>query len=124
MGKYSLGSASTVVNGVDKNNLYLNDNKAKKVVNDLYKQLDAMSASLINVHLLLNQCVACGMVKGVRVKTYKAWARKAKSQANAIDKLKESIHSRFEDDLRNYPLKLLDDRIAELERRIASMSQE
>ncbi len=124
MGKYSLGSAVTEIKGIDKDYFYMDEAKAKKTVNDMLKQLDAMRASLLNIHLLLNQAVSSDMVRGMRAKSYKAWARKAKSQANSIDKLKASLSEKFNDDLRNYPLKLLDDRIAELERRIASLSNE
>ena len=102
----------------------MDEAKAKKTVNDILKQLDVMKASLLNIHLLLNQAVSSDIVKGMRAKSYKAWARKAKSQANSIEKLKASLSDKFDEDLRNYPLKLLDDRIAELERRISSMTNE
>ena len=124
MGKYSLGSATTEVKGIDKNYFYMDEAKAKRTVNDILKQLDVMKSSLLNMHLLLNQAVSSDIVKGMRAKSYKAWARKAKSQANSIEKLKASLSDKFDEDLRNYPLKLLDDRIAELERRISNMTSE
>jgi polyhydroxyalkanoate synthesis regulator phasin len=124
MGKYNLGSVSTEVKGIHKDVFYMNEAKAKRTVNDIIKQLESMEASLINIHLFLNQSVSCGVVKGIRAKSYKGWARKAKSQANAIEKLKNNLIASFNEDLRNYPLKLLDDRIAELERRISNMTNE
>ena len=125
MGKYSLGNTSIdVSDNISKSQLFVDDKHADKLVSDIENELSIINKSFMKVQLLINQSVNMGAVSGKRGSAFKAWARKAKSQANSIDKLKASLSEKFNDDLRNYPLKLLDDRIAELERRIASLSNE
>ena len=122
--KYSLGNHSIEVTNVDRDNLYVNDSKVKGIEKDMQKQLEIIRSSLLNISSLLNRCVNLKVVKGNRVDIYKGWARKAKTQGLAAEKLKANLSEKYSEDLKNYPLKLLDDRIAELERKIANMTKE
>ena len=123
MGKYNLGENKTGLSDqITKTHMYLNEKKANKLVNNIEEQLDDIKKSLFHSQLLLNQSVKSGYVKGKRADAFKAWAKKSKSQANQVEKLKDTLSSSYQDDVHNYPLQLLDDRIAELEKRIASMS--
>lgn len=125
MGKYNLGIASSALrNEVDKKNLYVNDAKAKNIEKDMEKQLDVIRTSLFNIHTLLNQAVNKKYVVGSRAQVFRGWAKKSKSQSLSAKRLMESLNDKYFDDVKNYPIKLLDDRIAELEKRIASMTNE
>ncbi len=124
MGKYNLGmSSSEVANFFDKKNLYVDNKKAKVLVDDTLKQLEIINSSLSKVSALLFEAVSLKYVKGSRASAFKGWARKSKAQAAASLKLSNSVHTKLEDDIRDYPIKLLDDRIAELERKIASLTK-
>lgn len=123
MGKYNLGENNTGLSDqIIRTHMYLNEKKSNKLVDSIEEQLDDIRKSLLHIQLLLNQSAKTEMVKGKRAEAFKGWAKKSKSQANQVEKLKEKLVKTYQDDVHNYPLQLLDDRIAELEKRIASMS--
>ena len=124
MGKFSLGESKTVVNELLKNNdLFVDEIKCDPIINDMSKDLDVMKNSLIRIQNLLNQCVTSGVVKNSRADNFKGWAKKAKSQSSSCEKLKSGLLSKYADDLDKYPLKLLDDRIKELELKISELEK-
>lgn len=124
MGKYSLGEVTKEVSSrINKNNLYLNEKKSSKVVKDMDKQLVDIRASLLKVNLLLNDVVNKKMVTGSHVKVFKGWSLKAKSQAGTALKLKELLDTNYQEDVRQFPIKLLDNRIAELEKKIMRLTK-
>lgn len=123
MGKYNLGKSNVVVqNKVNKEELFVNEVKADIIVKDINKQLDGISNSLHKINNILNRSVNIELVKGSKSNTFKSWAKKAKGQSDNSIKLKEKFNSKYERDVKDYPIKLLDERIAELERKIANMS--
>ncbi|MBQ9018822.1 MAG: hypothetical protein IJ097_00740 [Bacilli bacterium] len=123
MGKYNLGKSNIVVqNKVNKEELFVNEVKADVIVKDINRQLDGISNSLHKINNILNRTVKIELVKGSKANTFKSWAKKAKSQSDNSIKLKEKFNSKYEQDVKDYPIKLLDERIAELERKIANMS--
>lgn len=123
MGKYNLGKSTTKMGGkLTKDELYLNEVKTEPIVKNILKELDDINNSLQKINIILNRSVKIGTVKGSKANTFKAWARKSKEQANNALKLKEKVSTKYEKDVRDYPIKLLDDRIAELEKKIAMMS--
>lgn len=124
MGKYNLGKSTTKMGGkVTKDELYLNEAKTDPVIKNILKELDDISNSLQRININLNRSVKIGAVKGSKAVSFKAWARKSKEQANNALKLKEKLSTKYNKDVRDYPIKLLDDRIAELEKRIAILSK-
>ena len=124
MGKYSLGKSTTKVQDkITRDEIYLNEMKADPVVNNILKELDNINNSLQKINIILNRSVNIGVVKGNKATTIKSWAKKSKEQGNNALKLKEKTSSKYNKDVRDYPIKLLDDRIAELEKKIAIMSK-
>lgn len=124
MGKYSLGKSTTRVgNNLNKNDLYINEVKADPIVKNILKELDDINSSLQKINIILNRSVKIEAVKGSKARSFKAWARKCKEQANNALKLKEKVSTKYNKDVKDYPIKLLDDRIAELEKKIAMMSK-
>ena len=124
MGKYNLGTASIEINKLlNKKDFYLNVSKASNIESDIEKQLDSIKVSLLNINNLLNKATNDGVVSGKRADAFKSWAKKAKSQSLTASKLKEKINNKYSEDVREYPLKVLNDRIAELEKKIADMSE-
>lgn len=124
MGKYSLGKSTTKMSTkLSKDELYLNEVKAEKVVKNILKELDGINDSLQKINIILNKSIKLGVVKGSKANTFKSWAKKCKGQANNALKLKEKVSTKYDKDAKDYPIKLLDDRIAELEKKIAAMSE-
>ena len=124
MGKYNLGkSTKEVQNKIVKDKLSINESKAKPLVKDIDKQLDNISDSLHKINNILNRSVSIGLIKGSKGNSFKSWAKKSKAQADNAIKLKTRLDESFETDVREYPIKLLDQRIAELEKKIESMSK-
>lgn len=123
MGKYNLGRSTTKVGEkIVKDNLYLNEAKADPIVKSILKELDNVNNSLQKINIILNRSVNIGVVKGNKANTFKSWARKSKEQGNNALKLVDKVSTKYNKDVRDYPIKLLDDRIAELEKKIAMMS--
>lgn len=123
MGKYNLGKSTTKMDQrLVKEGIYINEVKADPIVRNILKELDDVSVSLQKINIILNRSVNIGVVKGNKTNTFKSWARKGKEQANNALKLKEKLSTKYDKDVRDYPIKLLDDRIAELEKKIAMMS--
>lgn len=123
MGKYNLGEVSTVVSDkIQKKGLYVNEKKADDLVYDIDLQLNAIKKSLTKIQSLINQSVNMGVVSGKRATAFKSWARKAKSQANQSEKLRVSLVESYRDDVKAYPIYLLDERIASLEAKIVELS--
>ena len=122
MGKYNLGSSITDINRVvNKEDLYINDSKARAIEKDILKQLDIIRVSLMKSNEILNKTINKKIIKGSRVDVFKGWSKKAKAQSMASEKLKCFLKDSYEMDLRNYPIKLLDERIAELEKKISDL---
>lgn len=124
MGKFNLGVASTELsNTINRDRLYMNEAKAKPLKDDIEKQLEVIRVSLSNINALLNKTVSNEVVKGSRAETFKGWAKKAKSQAAAVEKIKTLLIEKYAEDARNYPIQLLDNRIAELEKKLSEISK-
>lgn len=123
MGKYNLGkSTTTVQNKITKDTFYLNESKCNNIIKDIDNQLDSISSSLHKINNILNRTVSIGVVKGTKANSFKSWAKKSKSQGDNALKLKEKINSKYSLDVKDYPIRILNERIAELERKIASMN--
>ncbi len=124
MGKYNLGKSKTSVNvQITKDNLYIDEKRCKKLEKSIEKNLDVLEKSMMNIEVILNKAVKTGAVTSSRAKVFKSWGRKCKSQANSASKLKEKISTSFAEDAKNYPIKLLDERIMELEKKLASLEK-
>ena len=121
MSKYDLASSSINISDIDREHIFINDKKVKNIEKDMEKQLDVVRSSLLNINSLLNRCVNLKIVKGSRIDVYKGWARKAKTQRHSAEKAKVSLSEQYSADLINYPIKLLDERINELEKKIADL---
>ena len=123
MGKYNLGkSTSKVGEKLVKEGIFLNEVKSDPIIKNIVKELDDISTSLKKINITLNRSVNIGVIKGSKANTFKSWARKSKEQANNALKLQEKVSTKYNKDVRDYPIKLLDERIAELEKKIAMMS--
>lgn len=124
MGKYDLGvSNSKISENIKKDKLYVNEEKAKVVVDDINHQLNEVKAALSSLYSVLNKSVSSGVVSGTRKEVFRGWAKKCKSQVLSTERMKNKLFDQFYADVNNYPIKLLDSRIIELEKKIASMNR-
>lgn len=124
MGKYNLGKKEIFVDSrLSKDKIFVNEEKLKVLGKEIEGKLDAIRVELANINNLLNRSVNVGLVKGNKAKTFKSWAKKAKSQAENADKLKNNFIESVEKDLADFPIKELDSRIAALEKELAELTK-
>lgn len=103
--------------------VFLNEAKVGPTIEDIEKQLGELEKSLTSVSVSINKLVNQKVIKGNRVDAYKSLSKKAKAQATAASKLKVTLHEKYVEDLQFYSIQLLDQRIAALERKIASLGE-
>ena len=110
MKKTNLGKSNSVVSEkLDKNNLFVDEKKSKKVVYNIDKNLELIADSMTNIEKLLNKTLSTTKVSSSRIKVFRLWSRKCKSQANSAEKLREKLVNGYEEDVRTYPLKKLEE---------------
>lgn len=109
------------LNSIDKNTLFVNEVKLNSLSKDMQKQLDVIGTSLTNINCNLNKLINKNVFKGNKADTLKGISKKAKAQASAAEKLKKSLINDITADIQLYPLKVLDERISALEKKIASL---
>ena len=125
MGKYSLGKSKSSINEqITKGNLFIDEKRCGKLEASINKNLELIEKSMLNVEKLLNKSLKSGAVTGSRVKVFKSWSRKCNSQANSAARLRDKIREGYEADVKYYPIKQLDDRIAELEEKLAKLEKD
>ncbi len=109
------------LDSLDKNNLYVNEVKLNSISKDMLEQLTVIETSLMNINNNLTKLINKKVFKGNKADTLKGLSKKAKSQASAAGKLKKSLIEDINADIQLYPIKVLDDRISALEKKIASL---
>lgn len=122
MSKKKTDHYSLDLSSLDKNNLFVNDVKLTSLSKDMQRQLDVIHLSLSNINVNLNKLINQKVFKGNKAETLKGLSKKAKSQAGAAVKLKKTLVDDVNSDLQLYPLKVLDERISELEKKISSLT--
>ena len=108
---------------VDKSEVYINEKKAKSIISDISEQLDIIEISLNSISDIISKSIELGVASKSKSEAFKELKKKVKFQANATSKLNQLLSKDYNEDLRNYPLKLLNDRIAEIEKRLAELSK-
>ena len=109
---------------LDKNNLYVNEVKLDSFSKDMEKQLNTIVLSLNDISVNINKLINQKVFKGNKAETLKGLSKKAKSQSSAADKLRKDLCDKVNEDIQFYPIKILDDRISELERKINNLTKE
>ena len=124
MSKFDIDKQSNTVMNINKNHLFINSDKMKTIDKNMENDLEKMRGSLIQINILLNKIVKYDSIKGKRKEIFKGWAKVSKSQVLASEKLKLNLNEKYKDDLQKYILKLLDERISDIERRINLLSNQ
>ncbi len=114
-------STTVKVVGIKKGDLFVNEAKVNGLVRDMDAQLAILCDSLSKVSVSMNKLVNQNVIKESKATTYKNFIKKAKAQATAAKKLRDTLASSYDKDLQFYPIRLLDERIALLEKKIASL---
>ena len=71
----------------------------------------------------MNKCVYKKSVRNEDVENFLGWARLCEKEALTLNEIKKDFVYAYKDDVKNYTIKLLDDRIAALEKTIADMDK-
>ncbi len=112
------------LSAIDRDNLYVNETKLHSLTKDIDKQLNTIVLSLNNISVNINKLINQKVFKGNKAETMKGLSKKAKSQSGAADKLRKDLCDKVNEDIQYYPIKILDDRISELERKINMITKE
>ena len=124
MKKYNLGKPTVVLNDNMKlKNVYVNSTKADLIIKDIDKQFDAITKSLEKINTIMNKCVYKKTGKNEDCEAFLGWARVCEKESVAIIETKKDFKYAYNDDVKNYTIKLLDERIAALEKSIAELDK-
>lgn len=124
MKKYDLGKPTVALNSNMKlKNVYVNSTKADLIIKDIEKQFDAITKSLNKIDTIMNKCVYKKTVKNEDCEAFLGWARVCEREAHDVVEIKKDFKYAYNDDVKNYTIKLLDDRIAALEKSIAELEK-
>ena len=124
MKKFDLGKPTVTLNENMKNkHVYVNSTKADLVIKDIGKQFDIINKSLYKINSVMNKCVYKKSVRNEDVENFLGWARLCEKEALTLNEIKKDFVYAYKDDVKNYTIKLLDDRIAALEKTIADMDK-
>lgn len=125
MARYSLGTAKTKIDAkMSKGEVYLDENKATPIKEDMVKQFEVITKALNQIKTDLNKAVSKKVVKGSYAEAFKGWAKKCGSQASAATKRKTTLSTKYNEDVKNFAMRLLNDRITALEKIINQMKNE
>ena len=121
-GKNYSATISKITKYTDKSKLNV-ESKTKKVIDDLLVQFNIIDESLNSISLILDKSIDYEVVNKARINVFKELKRKTKLQAAAVRKLGDILCEKYDEDVRNYPIKLLNDRIAEVEAKLAKLTK-
>ncbi len=124
MKKFDLGKVTVNLNDNMKNkSVYVNSTKADLIIKDIGKQFDIITKSLDKINTIMNKCVYKKSVKKDDVENFLGWARFCEKEIEPLTEMKKDFLYAYKDDVKNYTIKLLDARIAALEKTIADMEK-
>ena len=109
-------SHSKISDNISKKELYIDQEKASKLLDDIKKQLDIIDSTYQKIGKNLNLALEKNMIKGKYHNLVNGWAKKCINQTPFIDKTILDIDKLYQEDVFNYKVSLLDKRIAELEK--------
>ena len=124
MRKYKLGKPIvTLNNNMKHKNVYVNSTKADLIIKDIEKQFDAITKSLDKIDTILNKCVYKKAIQNEECEAFLGWGRTCMFEARDAQETKKDFKYAYNDDVKNYTIKLLDERIAALEKSIAELDK-
>ncbi len=124
MKKYDLGkSIVSLNNNMKLKGIYVNSTKADLIIKDMDKQFSAITKSLEKINTIMNKCVYKKTVKSEDGEAFLGWARVCEKESSNVSEIKKDFKYAYNDDVKNYTIKLLDDRIAALEKSIADLGK-
>lgn len=124
MKRYNLGKPTvTLNNNMKLKNVYVNSTKADLIIKDIEKQIDVIAKTLNKIDTIMNKCVYKKTVKSEDCEAFLGWSRVCEKEAYNIIEIKKDFKYAYNDDVKNYTIKLLDERIAALEKSIAELEK-
>lgn len=113
-----------IIDGISSDELILNESKTRKVLKDMDKQLHVLEDAWMDINHSINKLVNQNVIKGKHGESLKSMIKQSKIQSSAAKKLSSNLIDKFEEDVKIYPIQLLDKRISVLEEKIAHMVEE
>ena len=124
MNKIESIKSSKLGKNMKKNNLVVNQKNASPLINDMIKQMSVIEDSLNQINNILNKAVYKKVVDGKDIDTFINVGTKCTSTAGSFNKLSTNTEIKFNDSLKKFQIKELNERISNLEDKISLLYNE
>ena len=124
MNKIESIKSSKLGKNMKKNNLVVNQKNASPLINDMVKQMSVIEDSLNQVNNILNKVVYKKVIDGKDIDNFLNIGTKCSTTASIFNKLSTNTEIKFNDTLKKYQIKELNERISSLEDKIALLYNE
>lgn len=116
MKKIDLGKPTTNLSEkVNRKDLYVDSTKGDKLKNNIFKQMDIINKTLVELDSTLNKMSYKKAFSDEYVNLSVQCAKKCLSQSKLGVNLRSSFEEKYTEDARNYVIKNLDERISYIE---------
>ena len=112
------------IDGISSDKLLLNESEMSNILADMNKQLEVIDECWMNVNHSINTILNQKLLKSRSDDSLRGIIKKSKIQSSAAKKLSFNLKDKFDEDVNNNSIQLLDKRISALEEKIAHMVEE
>ena len=106
---------------VSSNEVYLDSSVANNIVADIEKQFKTIALCTQKSSTLLKKAVACKQVKGSYASTMKRLSKVLNNRTKGVVNRSKGLKNKYDKDSQEYVIKILNERLTELESRIATL---
>ncbi len=124
MNKIESIKSSKLGKNMKKNNLVVNQKNALPLINDMVKQMSIIEDSLNQINNILNKVVYKKIVDGKDIDNFLNIGTKCSTTAGNYNKLSTNTEMKFNDSLKKFQIKELNERISSLEDKISILYNE
>lgn len=124
MNKIESIKSSKLGKNMKKSNLVVNQKNALSLINDMVKQMSIIEDSLNQINNILNKVVYKKIVDGKDIDNFLNIGTKCATTAGNYNKLSTNTEMKFNDSLKKFQIKELNERISSLEDKISILYNE
>ena len=124
MNKIESIKSSKLGKNMKKSNLVVNQKNALPLINDMVKQMSIIEDSLNQINNILNKVVYKKIVDGKDIDNFLNIGTKCATTACNYNKLSTNTEMKFNDSLKKFQIKELNERISSLEDKISILYNE
>ena len=121
MKSVNLGKATATIHpNMNKNEIYIDSMHADPIKENVLKQMDVLSKSLVELGTLLNKMAYKNMFLDGNQSVALQCSKKCMTEAETIKHIKSDFDEAYKDDIKMFLIQSLDERISYLEDRVLS----